>query len=215
MKKPCIYHFVIYHLPFISLTIDHPKFERRMKPFLNTAYSRTLQTPLQPLPNPLLKERGKSSPLGEDLGEAAGRGCRGFLLLLFLLIAFTGCEKKWDQNGDLDGMWQLVEWKDKDGKVKATKEDMIFYSFQLQMASFRKQSEPIFFIRTSMKMETELIRIYDPIIYKGNRHDEIQPMSILSAVGVPEDGIMRLQTLTGSKLVLRANNEDILTFRKY
>ncbi len=140
---------------------------------------------------------------------------RGFLLLLFLLIAFTGCEKKWDQNGDLDGMWQLVEWKDKDGKVKATKEDMIFYSFQLQMASFRKQSEPIFFIRTSMKMETELIRIYDPIIYKGNRHDEIQPMSILSAVGVPEDGIMRLQTLTGSKLVLRANNEDILTFRKY
>ena len=186
-----------------------------MKPFLNTAYSRTLQTPLQPLPNPLLKERGKSSTLGEDLGEAAGRGCRGFLLLLFLLIAFTGCEKKWDQNGDLDGMWQLVEWKDKDGKVKATKEDMIFYSFQLQMASFRKQSEPIFFIRTSMKMETELIRIYDPIIYKGNRHDEIQPMSILSAVGVPEDGIMRLQTLTGSKLVLRANNEDILTFRKY
>ena len=186
-----------------------------MKPFLNTAYSRTLQTPLQPLPNPLLKERGKSSPLGEDLGEAAGRGCRGFLLLLFLLISFTGCEKKWDQNGDLDGMWQLVEWKDKDGKVKATKEDMIFYSFQLQMASFRKQSEPIFFIRTSMKMETELIRIYDPIIYKGNRHDEIQPMSILSAVGVPEDGIMRLQTLTGSKLVLRANNEDILTFRKY
>ena len=195
MKKPCIYHFVICHLPFIS-----PKGKA------------------SPHPSP----KGKGEVL--DFRGGFRRGCppapcplkgRGFLLLLFLLIALTGCEKKWDQNGDLDGMWQLVEWKDKDGKVKATKEDMIFYSFQLQMASFRKQSEPIFFIRTSMKMETELIRIYDPIIYKGNRHDEIQPMSILSAVGVPEDGIMRLQTLTGGKLVLRANNEDILTFRKY
>ena len=73
----------------------------------------------------------------------------------------------------------------------------------------------VYIVQSRQKMETELIRIYDPIIYKGNRHDEIQPMSILSAVGVPEDGIMRLQTLTGSKLVLRANNEDILTFRKY
>jgi len=137
------------------------------------------------------------------------------IILPFLLLALTACDKKWDCNGDLDGMWQLVEWKDKSGEVKATKEDMIFYSFQLQMASFRKQSEPVFFIRTSMKMEPEHIRIYDPIIYKGNRHDEIQPMSILSVVGVPEDGILRIQTLTGSTMVLTTNGEELLTFRKY
>ena len=99
--------------------------------------------------------------------------------------------------------------------VKATKEDMIFYSFQLQMASFRKQSEPQFFIRTSMKSSSEKISIYDPIIYKGNRHDEIQPMSVLSVVGVPEDGILWVQTLTGSAMVLMTNEQDLLTFRKY
>ena len=132
-----------------------------------------------------------------------------------LLLALTGCEKKWDCNGDLDGMWQLTEWRDKDNVVKATKEDMIFYSFQLQMASFRKQSEQQFFIRTSMKVSPEQICIYDPIIYKGNRHDEIQPMSMLSVVGVPEDGILWVQTLTGSAMVLKTNKQDLLTFRKY
>lgn len=156
------------------------------------------------------------SPLrGSRLGSFPLRGRLVAPLLLFLLTALTGCEKKWDQNGDLDGMWQLLEWRDKAGTVKATKEDMIFYSFQLQMASFRKQSEPLFFIRTSMKKEQEQIRIYDPIIYKGNRHDEVYPMSILSVVGVPEDGIMQVQTLTGSSMVLTTNSQDLLTFRKY
>ena len=72
-----------------------------------------------------------------------------------------------------------------------------------------------FFIRTSMKASPEQILIYDPIEYAGNRHDKIQPMSVLSVVGVPEDGIMRVEVLTGSTMVLRTSNEDVLTFRKY
>ena len=137
-----------------------------------------------------------------------------FMLVAVAMTAITGCDK-WDCNGDLDGMWQLTEWRDKSDKVKATKQDMIFYSFQLQMASFRKQSGKQFFIRTSMKASPEQIQIYDPIEYEGNRHDKIQPMSVLSVVGVPEDGIMRVEVLTGSTMVLRTSNEDVLTFRKY
>lgn len=138
-----------------------------------------------------------------------------FIILSVLLVVLTGCEKKWDRNGDLDGMWQLTEWRTGDGLVKATKQDMIFYSFQLEMASFRKQSEPAFFIRTSMRMTPEQVTIYDPIIYKGGGHDEIQPMSVLAVVGVPEDGILQVQTLTSGALVLRTSNQDVLTFRKY
>lgn len=131
-----------------------------------------------------------------------------------MLLAMTGCDK-WDCNGDLDGMWQLTEWRDKDGKVKATKKSMIFYSFQLQMASFRKQSGTKFFIRTSMKASPEKIEIYDPIEYAGDRHDAIQPMSVLSVVGVPEDGILWVEVLTGSTMVLKTNGQNVLTFRKY
>jgi len=135
------------------------------------------------------------------------------LVLASMLIAVIGCDKR-DCNGDLDGMWQLLEWRDKDDVVKATKEDMIFYCFQLQMASFQRQSGE-FFIRTSMEATPEEIRIYNPIEYIGNGHDKIQPMSILSEVGVPEDGILWVQTLTGSTMVLKTDGQDILTFRKY
>ena len=137
------------------------------------------------------------------------------MILLAMLMAMTGCNK-WDCNGDLDGMWQLTEWRDKDGNVMATKQDMIFYSFQLQMASFRRQTSKVqSFIRTSMEASPEQIRIYDPIEYVGNGHDEIQPMSVLSTYGVPEDGILLIQVLTGSTMELKTNGQDVLTFRKY
>ena len=130
------------------------------------------------------------------------------------LMAMTSCEKR-DCNGDLDGMWQLLEWRDKDNVVKATKEDMIFYSFQLQMASFNKQSGKVSFMRTSLEVSPDKVHIYNPIEYIGKGHDEIQPMSVLSVFGVPEDGILWIQVLTSSTMVLKTGNQDILTFRKY
>ena len=140
---------------------------------------------------------------------------RDFIFLLaMMLTAMTSCDK-WDCNGDLDGMWQLTEWRDANGNIKATKKEMIFYSFQLQMASFRKQSGKIFYIRTSLEVTPEKIRIYDPIEYAGEGHDEVQPMSVLSLVGVPEDGILWVEVLTGGTMVLKTNAQDVLTFRKY
>ena len=135
-------------------------------------------------------------------------------ILMAMLMAMTSCDK-WDCNGDLDGMWQLTEWRDKDDNVKATKQNMIFYSFQLKMASFRKNSGQIVYLRSSLEVTPDKIRIYDPIEYAGNGHDEIQQMSVLSLFGVPEDGIFWIQVLTGSSMVLKTNDNDILTFRKY
>ncbi len=136
------------------------------------------------------------------------------MLAAMALLATTGCDK-WDCNGDLDGMWQLTEWRDKEDAVKATKKDMIFYSFQLQMACFRKQNTDKFYVRSSMEASPQKIRIYNPINYIGNGHDEIQPMSVLLPVGVPEDGILWVEVLTGSTMVLKTNGQDVLTFRKF
>ena len=137
--------------------------------------------------------------------------------ILFILVAavmfMTSCDK-WDCNGDLDGMWQLTEWRDRDNNVKATKEDMIFYSFQLQMACFRMNGDQ-FFSRSSLEVSPNQIRIYDPIEYGGNGHDVVKPMSMLSVVGVPEDGVFLIQVLTGSKMELKTNSQDVLVFRKY
>ncbi len=129
-------------------------------------------------------------------------------------MTMTSCDK-WDCNGDLDGMWQLTEWRDQDNNVKATKEDMIFYSFQLQMASFRKQSGGDYYISSMLEVMPDQIRIYNPAVYRGGGHDEIQEMSKLAIYGVPEDGIFKIQVLTGSNMELKTNTEETLVFRKY
>ena len=137
-----------------------------------------------------------------------------FILLAMLTFALAGCDK-WDENGDLDGHWQLTEWRDQDGNIKATKQDMMFYSFQLKIASFKKNTEEQLYIRSSMEASSEQIRIYDPIEYAGGGHDAILPMAVLAPFGIPEDGILRVETLTGSTMVLTTSRRDVLTFRKY
>ena len=138
--------------------------------------------------------------------------------ILFILVAavmsLTSCDK-WDCNGDLDGMWQLTEWRDKDNNIKATKEDLIFYSFQLQMASFRKQSDGDFYMSSMLEVSPDQIRIYNPAVYGGDGHDKIKEMSRLSIVGVPEDGIFLIQVLTSSMMELKTNGEETLVFIKY
>ena len=51
----------------------------------------------KPLPNPLLKEREKSFPLGEDLGEAVG--VRGGLFQLSIFNFFTAFETTYPRKG--------------------------------------------------------------------------------------------------------------------
>lgn len=92
---------------------------------------------------------------------------------------------------------------------------MIFYSFQLQMASFRKLSEENYYISSMLEVGSEQIRIYKPAIYGGDGHDKEQPMSILSIVGVPEDGIFHIDVLTGGTMKLKTNTQETLVFRKY
>lgn len=136
------------------------------------------------------------------------------LILFVATLLITSCDK-WDCNGDLDGMWQLIEWRDGENNVRATKDDMIFYSFQLQMASFRRLGEENYYISSMLEVGSEQIRIYKPAIYGGDGHDKEQPMSILSIVGVPEDGIFHIDVLTGGTMKLKTNTQETLVFRKY
>ena len=136
------------------------------------------------------------------------------LAIVAAVLSMSSCDKK-DCNGDLDGMWQLTEWRGSDNTVKATKQDMIFYSFQLQMSSFQKNRNGSLFIRALLKVSPDQITIYNPFDYVGDSHDEVRPMSILSVVGVPEDGIFHIVSLTGSSMLLKTNDGELLTFRKY
>ncbi len=139
---------------------------------------------------------------------------RFIILSLSSLFFLAACDKM-ECNDGLDGQWQMTEWKSPEGELIAGKEMKLYYSFQLQMMMFQRLSYPSSTLMTSFENRRSDIRIYDPIKYQGAGHDSILPMDTLSQFGVPLDGIMKVERLTGSTLVLSSDESGTLTFRKY
>ena len=135
-------------------------------------------------------------------------------ILVIVMTGMMSCDSKRDTS-ELYGMWQLIQWRDADGQVVATKEDRIFYSFQLQMARFTRLTPPQIEIRTFCNQEQNAIKIYDPFVYLGNEHDSVVSMDKLRYVGVPSNGEMKVVSLSSGSLVLATEAADTLTFRKY
>ena len=54
------------------------------------------------------------------------------LLMMLTVLVLPACDNKRDSS-DLYGQWQLVEWRDVSDAVVATKEDGIYYNFQLSL----------------------------------------------------------------------------------
>ena len=145
----------------------------------------------------------------------AMKGLKYSIFALVVVVAsMTSCDSKRDAS-DLYGMWQLTQWRNADGQVVATKEDMIYYSFQLQMARFTRSTSPRVEIRALCERTEGMIRIYDPFVYIGNEHDSVVPMENLRYVGVPRNGEMKVVSLSSGSLVLATEAADTLTFRKY
>lgn len=137
------------------------------------------------------------------------------LLLICSVLPFMSSCDKMDCNNGLDGQWQMIEWKSSTGEFIGGKEMKLFYSFQLQMMMFQNLSVSSSYVLSSFENQHSSIRIYDPIKYKGNGHDEILPMSILSQYGVPSNGIMKIEKLSSDTLVLSSSEFGQLIFRKY
>jgi hypothetical protein len=137
------------------------------------------------------------------------------LSIVLISVLFTCCDKV-DCNGHLDGQWQMIEWTSPSGELVGNNEMQIYYSFQLQMMGFQRLSATNNGRqRSSFELVDTFIRIYDPIEYKGNGHDNILPMDVLSRYGVPSNGIMELEYLSSQKMVLFSTEKGRLTFRKY
>ncbi|MBR4161438.1 MAG: lipocalin-like domain-containing protein [Bacteroidaceae bacterium] len=135
--------------------------------------------------------------------------------MAFMSVLFFSCDKI-DCNGDLDGQWQMIEWISPSGELVGNNEMQIYYSFQLQMMGFQRLSATNNGRqRSSFEIKGSVIRIYDPIEYKGNGHDNILSMDVLSRYGVPLDGIMEIEHLSSQKMVLSSTEKGQLTFRKY
>lgn len=129
----------------------------------------------------------------------------------------TSCDKK-DCNGPLDGMWQLTLWTQQNGErldTLATKENMIFYSFQLQMMKVANKCNGVSYFAI-FENHGDMVRVYDPftVDVENPGHDKMFPMSELLVFGIPEDGHLDVEHLTSKELILKSSCGR-MTFRKY
>ncbi|MBQ7683718.1 MAG: lipocalin-like domain-containing protein [Bacteroidaceae bacterium] len=135
-----------------------------------------------------------------------------FLPFILCLMVFLACDRKTDENGDLDGMWQLTEWRDRStGHVLKTNEDNIYYCVQLKLIKFQVGGVGSSYYLSHFTHTPEALTIGKTVYWPD---DEERPLSELAPYGVPSDGRFRIDALTGSRMQL-STDQDILVFRKY
>jgi hypothetical protein len=119
---------------------------------------------------------------------------------------FAACENKRDSS-DLAGQWQLLEWRDASDAVVRTKEDGIYYRFQLSLLQLE-------FEKLCKYVETP-----DSLILQGaykNKYntDTPVPFTEFAEYGIPEDGRFGIDVLNSDDLVL-SGKSGVLRFRRY
>jgi len=127
-------------------------------------------------------------------------------LPLMLLAVLCGCENKRDSS-DLAGQWQLLEWRDASGKTVGTKEDGIYYRFQLSL------------LQLEFSYYCKYVETPDSLIllgaYKNRYNTDTQvPFTEFAEYGIPEDGRFGIDALNDDNLVL-SGKSGVLRFRRY
>lgn len=138
---------------------------------------------------------------------------RMLLIVAMLCVALCSCENKRDRNGDLGGMWQLLEWRDAQNQVVKDKRSRIFYSVQLKLIRLRDYHDSGDYYQCYFRHTPDSLIIYHPTLYSAK--DSIVSLSDLSRYGVPADGKFRIQVLNSDRMVLSSADTLTLVFRKY
>ena len=138
---------------------------------------------------------------------------RLLIIAAMLSLSLCSCENKRDRNGDLGGMWQMLEWRDGENQVVKDKRSRIFYSVQLQLIRLRDYHDQGDYYQCYFTHTPDSLVIYHPTLYSAK--DSLVSLSDLSRFGVPADGRFRIQVLNEDRLVLSSADTLTLVFRKY
>lgn len=124
----------------------------------------------------------------------------------------ASCDNRHETNGNLSGMWQMVEWYDQNSKsVIKTNEDKLYYCVQLELIKFMDAHNSTKYHLARFKHEKDSLIIGNIYYYPG---DTLCSYSELEKFGVPTDGRFHIDVLNGEHLRLSCP-ERTLTFRKY
>ena len=134
------------------------------------------------------------------------------LFLSFFTFFWTACETKYDMNGDLDGMWQMLRWYDKQNAQEHTdKSKKIYYCVQLKLMKFQKAEAPMNYYLAYFTHRNDSLILGKVVHYPT---DSVCNFSALKTFGVPDNGKFSIDALSSERMVLSTDSIE-LTFRKY
>lgn len=145
---------------------------------------------------------------------------RIYSILLFTLAMFTACDKL-PENGDLDGMWQLMEISE-GGTVKNIKDSNIYCSFQLKlfMLGSKKDGSRAYF--GYFEHKGNAIRFYN-FTFRSNYSEESNEDKLMTEKDIDvirpwgfysTDCTFEVKELTSSRLVI-TKDKTTITYRKF
>lgn len=120
----------------------------------------------------------------------------------------SACDNKRDDNGDLGGMWQLTLWTDADGDTIATKGEVYFH-FQLDLMKVQRKGYKEYLARFSHQGNSLVVGAAYAMPF-----DSLVSRDQLTPFGIPADGRMHIDGLSGSRMQL-TSPLGTLRFRKY
>ncbi len=137
-----------------------------------------------------------------------------YVVLILGAVLLVSCENKRDENGELGGMWQLLEWRNAQNKIVTDNRSRIFYSIQLKLIRLRNHNDADGnYFQCYFRHTPDSLIIYHPTSYSAK--DSLVSISDLARYGVPADGSFRIQVLNSERMVLSSADTLTLVFRKY
>ena len=138
--------------------------------------------------------------------------CLQFMVLA-MFIMFTSCDKT-DENGDFDGNWQMIEWRENaTNHIIATRyTQRIFYAVKLNILQMREYGKPYDTWNLSyFHCKNDSLYI-DKVFHRP--FDREETVDSLAVYGCAPEGRYAFIKLTKDDMILR-NSLYTLTFRKY
>ena len=158
---------------------------------------------------------------------------KSFLTLATFLLASlffsTSCENKWPDNGDFDGMWQLMVIDD--GEEYDVKSQKLYWSVRTNLIQFNEAKQNAVRFYSHFNKAGSMLEVYDICYDSENASEEddnewipLDKRGLLFPYGIDavEDAkrpgrlhqIFTIETLTSKSLVLKTEKYT-LRFRKF
>ncbi|MCR5313085.1 MAG: lipocalin-like domain-containing protein [Bacteroidaceae bacterium] len=131
--------------------------------------------------------------------------------IILLCAIFCSCESKHNTNGDFNGNWQLISWKNnEDGREMCDTNNRIYYAVSLNLIKIWQPNNAAQYL-SEFILTSDSLKLTKTYAFP---FDSIVSFDLLKNYGVSADGAFKIEKNNSKSLIL-SNRDNTLTFRRY